>query len=204
MFFRVSIPTRSGGPVYAYSRDDFVDPGPTARSVARVWSRRSKHASVAGDIEQVLVTHPHPDHVGMANRLPSEGPCRAGRTGELGNMGELRRTRPLNRPTSRTSSSAAVSHARLPTLSPSDRKPSCPTLRASTPTARSRPVMPSPSTIQNHGRTEQGHSAARSPRRPALAGLPTGAATTCWVTSRPTVPAGARREGDAPERETGI
>ncbi len=76
MFTRVSIPTPfQVGPVNAYiARRTIVDPGPDSEEA---WSRLVEALEARelspDDIEQVLVTHPHPDHFGMANRFAERG-----------------------------------------------------------------------------------------------------------------------------------
>ncbi|MFC7020449.1 MULTISPECIES: MBL fold metallo-hydrolase [Haloarcula] len=76
MFTRVSIPTPfQVGPVNAYvGGRTVVDPGPDSDEA---WSRLLETLEARelgpGDVEQVLVTHPHPDHFGLAARLRSRG-----------------------------------------------------------------------------------------------------------------------------------
>jgi len=76
MFTRVSIPTPfQVGAVNAYvAGRTIVDPGPDSEEA---WSRLIEALEArelaAADIEQVVVTHPHPDHFGLADRFASEG-----------------------------------------------------------------------------------------------------------------------------------
>ncbi|WP_137285259.1 MBL fold metallo-hydrolase [Halorussus salinisoli] len=76
MFTRLSIPTPFQiGPVNAYLVGrTLVDPGPGSEEA---WAALldSLEARELGptDIEQVLVTHPHPDHFGLASRLREAG-----------------------------------------------------------------------------------------------------------------------------------
>ncbi|USZ67830.1 MBL fold metallo-hydrolase [Halorussus salilacus] len=76
MFTRLSIPTPFQiGPVNAYlSGATLVDPGPGSEEA---WAALLDGLEARGlgpaDVEQVLVTHPHPDHFGLARRLREEG-----------------------------------------------------------------------------------------------------------------------------------
>ncbi|SIR15780.1 Glyoxylase, beta-lactamase superfamily II [Haladaptatus litoreus] len=76
MFTRLSIPTPFQiGPVNAYlSGRTLVDPGPGSEEA---WTALLEGLEGNGmgptDIEQVLVTHPHPDHFGLAKRLREAG-----------------------------------------------------------------------------------------------------------------------------------
>ncbi|XVH33102.1 MBL fold metallo-hydrolase (plasmid) [Haloferacaceae archaeon DSL9] len=63
------------GPVNAYlSGRTLVDPGPDSEEA---WSTLVSELDDRGlkpdDIERVLITHPHPDHFGLADRLRSAG-----------------------------------------------------------------------------------------------------------------------------------
>ncbi|WP_162224577.1 MBL fold metallo-hydrolase [Halorussus amylolyticus] len=76
MFARLSIPTPfQVGPVNAYlSGRTLVDPGPGSEEA---WAALLDELETRGlgptDVEQVLVTHPHPDHFGLASRLRDHG-----------------------------------------------------------------------------------------------------------------------------------
>ncbi|WP_323675738.1 MBL fold metallo-hydrolase [Halorubellus sp. PRR65] len=76
MFERLSIPTPfQVGPVNAYvAGRTIVDPGPASEEA---WSTLLTELDARGldpdDIEQVLVTHPHPDHFGLAKRFRDQG-----------------------------------------------------------------------------------------------------------------------------------
>ena len=76
MFTRLSIPTPFQiGPVNAYlAGRTLVDPGPGSEEA---WAALLDGLEARGlgptDVEQVLVTHPHPDHFGLANRLREAG-----------------------------------------------------------------------------------------------------------------------------------
>jgi len=76
MFTRLSIPTPfQVGPVNAYlAGRTLVDPGPGSEEA---WASLLDGLEARGlgptDIEQVLVTHPHPDHFGLARRLRENG-----------------------------------------------------------------------------------------------------------------------------------
>ena len=76
MFTRVSVPTPFAvGPVNAYvAGRTVVDPGPDSEeSWARLLDALEDMDLVPGDLERVLVTHPHPDHFGLANRFVADG-----------------------------------------------------------------------------------------------------------------------------------
>ncbi|MFC7134579.1 MULTISPECIES: MBL fold metallo-hydrolase [Salinibaculum] len=76
MFTRISVPTPFQiGRVNAYvAGRTVVDPGPESEEA---WSALldglEARNLVPGDVEQVLVTHPHPDHFGLASRLREAG-----------------------------------------------------------------------------------------------------------------------------------
>lgn len=76
MFERLSLPTPfQVGPVNAYiAGRTIVDPGPDSEAA---WSTLldglDARGLTPGDIEQVLITHPHPDHFGLAARLREAG-----------------------------------------------------------------------------------------------------------------------------------
>lgn len=76
MFERVPVPTPfQVGPVNAYlAGRTVVDPGPDSEEAwATLVEALSARNLVPGDVEQVLVTHPHPDHFGLAGRLRDAG-----------------------------------------------------------------------------------------------------------------------------------
>ena len=76
VFERLSIPTPfQVGPVNAYvAGRTLVDPGPASEEA---WSTLLTELDSIGfdpdDVEQVLVTHPHPDHFGLAKRFRDRG-----------------------------------------------------------------------------------------------------------------------------------
>jgi glyoxylase-like metal-dependent hydrolase (beta-lactamase superfamily II) len=76
VFERLSLPTPfQVGPVNAYvAGQTVVDPGPASEEA---WSVLLTKLDAAGldpdDVEQVLVTHPHPDHFGLAKRFRDRG-----------------------------------------------------------------------------------------------------------------------------------
>lgn len=76
MFTRIGVPTPfQVGRVNAYfAGRTVVDPGPDSEEA---WSSLLDGLDAAGlapeDIEQVVVTHPHPDHFGLARRLRERG-----------------------------------------------------------------------------------------------------------------------------------
>ena len=76
MFRQLSVPTPfQVGPVNAYlAGRTLVDPGPDSDEA---WSTLLEHLESQNlapeDIEQVLVTHPHPDHFGLAKRFSDLG-----------------------------------------------------------------------------------------------------------------------------------
>jgi glyoxylase-like metal-dependent hydrolase (beta-lactamase superfamily II) len=76
MFSRISVPVPfATGQVNAYvAGRTVVDPGPDSDSA---WETLADGLATAGltpdDVEQVLVTHPHPDHFGLAGRLRDRG-----------------------------------------------------------------------------------------------------------------------------------
>ncbi|NEU56257.1 MBL fold metallo-hydrolase [Halorussus sp. MSC15.2] len=76
MFRRLSIPTPfQVGPVNAYlAGRTLVDPGPGSEEA---WAALLDGLEARGlgptDIERVLITHPHPDHFGLASRLREAG-----------------------------------------------------------------------------------------------------------------------------------
>jgi glyoxylase-like metal-dependent hydrolase (beta-lactamase superfamily II) len=76
VFDRLSIPTPfQVGPVNAYlAADTIVDPGPASEDAwDTLQAELDAHDTNPGDIEQVLVTHPHPDHFGLAKRFRDHG-----------------------------------------------------------------------------------------------------------------------------------
>jgi glyoxylase-like metal-dependent hydrolase (beta-lactamase superfamily II) len=76
MFERIAVPTPfQVGAVNAYlAGRTLVDPGPDSETA---WERLTEGLAEAGldpaDLRQVLVTHPHPDHFGLAGRLAEAG-----------------------------------------------------------------------------------------------------------------------------------
>jgi glyoxylase-like metal-dependent hydrolase (beta-lactamase superfamily II) len=76
MFARLSIPTPFAvGPVNAYlAGRTVVDPGPGSEEAwTALLAGLEERALTPADVAQVLVTHPHPDHFGLAARLHEEG-----------------------------------------------------------------------------------------------------------------------------------
>lgn len=76
MFTRVSIPTPfQVGAVNAYvAGRTLVDPGPDSEEAwSRLLDALEARELAPGDISQVVVTHPHPDHFGLAHRFRDAG-----------------------------------------------------------------------------------------------------------------------------------
>ncbi|WP_435154394.1 MBL fold metallo-hydrolase [Haladaptatus sp. DFWS20] len=76
MFTRLSIPTPFQiGPVNAYlAGRTLVDPGPASEEAwTALLEGLEQHGVGSTEIEHVLVTHPHPDHFGLAARLQEAG-----------------------------------------------------------------------------------------------------------------------------------
>jgi len=76
MFRRVALPTPfQVGPVNAYlAGRTIVDPGPDSEEAwAKLLAALEARELVPADIEQVLITHPHPDHFGLAHRFQDLG-----------------------------------------------------------------------------------------------------------------------------------
>ncbi|MCU4798946.1 MBL fold metallo-hydrolase [Halobacteria archaeon HArc-gm2] len=76
MFSRLSIPTPfQVGPVNAYlAGRTLVDPGPDSEEAwAKLLAALEERDLSPDDVEQVLITHPHPDHFGVAHRLRERG-----------------------------------------------------------------------------------------------------------------------------------
>lgn len=76
MFTRVSVPTPfQVGAVNAYiAGRTVVDPGPESEEAwSRLLDALEARELAPGDISQVVVTHPHPDHFGLAHRFRAEG-----------------------------------------------------------------------------------------------------------------------------------
>lgn len=76
MFTRLSIPTPfQVGPVNTYiAGRTLVDPGPDSDEAwATLLEALEERELAPSDIEQVLVTHPHPDHFGIAHRFREAG-----------------------------------------------------------------------------------------------------------------------------------
>lgn len=76
MFTRVSVPTPfEVGAVNTYlAGRTVVDPGPDSEDAWETVTGALDDAGLApDDVEQVLITHPHPDHFGLAKRLRDRG-----------------------------------------------------------------------------------------------------------------------------------
>lgn len=76
MFTRISVPTPfQVGRVNAYAAGQtLVDPGPNSEEAwAALLDGLDELGTAPADVEQVLVTHPHPDHFGLASRLCETG-----------------------------------------------------------------------------------------------------------------------------------
>lgn len=76
MFTRTPIPTPfQVGPVNAYvAGRTIVDPGPNSEeSWAGVTAALADADLAVDDVEQVIITHPHPDHFGLASRIREAG-----------------------------------------------------------------------------------------------------------------------------------
>ncbi|MFB6183744.1 MAG: MBL fold metallo-hydrolase [Haloarculaceae archaeon] len=76
MFTRLSLPTPfQVGPVNAYiAGRTVVDPGPESEEAwAALVDALEARDLTTGDVEQVVITHPHPDHFGSASRLRDAG-----------------------------------------------------------------------------------------------------------------------------------
>ncbi|MFB6150372.1 MAG: MBL fold metallo-hydrolase [Haloarculaceae archaeon] len=76
MFDRVPVPTPfQVGPVNAYvAGRTVVDPGPESEEAwSALLDALEARGLAPGDVEQVLITHPHPDHFGLAARLRDAG-----------------------------------------------------------------------------------------------------------------------------------
>jgi len=76
MFSRVSIPTpfRIGDVNTYIAGRTVVDPGPDSEEAwSRLLEALDARELAPSDVSQVLVTHPHPDHFGLAKRLRSAG-----------------------------------------------------------------------------------------------------------------------------------
>lgn len=76
MFERLSIPTPFQiGPVNAYlAGRTIIDPGPDSeKGWSTLLDELDARDLTAGDVEQVLITHPHPDHFGLAAKLRARG-----------------------------------------------------------------------------------------------------------------------------------
>lgn len=76
MFERVRVPTPfQVGTVNCYvSGGTLVDPGPDSDDAwAALTSALAERDRGPGDVDRVLVTHPHPDHFGLAGRLEAAG-----------------------------------------------------------------------------------------------------------------------------------
>jgi len=76
MFRRFRIPTPfQVGPVNAYlAGDTLIDPGPESDEAwARLLEALEGEGMTPEDVSRVLVTHPHPDHFGLAHRFQDAG-----------------------------------------------------------------------------------------------------------------------------------
>ncbi len=76
MFTRLTVPTPfQVGPVNAYlAGRTLVDPGPDSEEAwSRLLDALEEREIEPDDIERVLVTHPHPDHFGLAHRFSDRG-----------------------------------------------------------------------------------------------------------------------------------
>ncbi|MFC7140112.1 MBL fold metallo-hydrolase [Halosimplex aquaticum] len=76
MFEQVPVPTPfQVGPVNAYLADrTLVDPGPDSDEAWSALTDALAERDLApGDIERLLITHPHPDHFGLASRFRGRG-----------------------------------------------------------------------------------------------------------------------------------
>ncbi|MFB6138814.1 MAG: MBL fold metallo-hydrolase [Halosimplex sp.] len=76
MFDRLSIPTSfQVGPVNAYlAGRTLVDPGPDSDEAwSHLTGELAERDLAPEDVEQLLVTHPHPDHFGLAKRFRERG-----------------------------------------------------------------------------------------------------------------------------------
>jgi glyoxylase-like metal-dependent hydrolase (beta-lactamase superfamily II) len=76
MFEQVPVPTPfQVGPVNAYLTDrTLVDPGPDSDEAwTRLTDALAERDLAPEDIERLLITHPHPDHFGLAKRFRERG-----------------------------------------------------------------------------------------------------------------------------------
>jgi glyoxylase-like metal-dependent hydrolase (beta-lactamase superfamily II) len=76
MFSRISVPTPFQiGPVNTYiAGRTVVDPGPDSEEAwSTILEALESRDLTPEDVEQVLITHPHPDHFGVAHRLQDAG-----------------------------------------------------------------------------------------------------------------------------------
>ncbi|WP_018259183.1 MBL fold metallo-hydrolase [Halomicrobium katesii] len=76
MFRRVSLPTPfQVGPVNSYlTGRTIIDPGPDSEEAwSELLTALEARSLAPDDIEQVLITHPHPDHFGLAHRFSERG-----------------------------------------------------------------------------------------------------------------------------------
>lgn len=92
MFDRIVVPTPfQVGPVNAYlSGRTLVDPGPDSEDAwATLLDALDARGLAPGDIEQVLVTHPHPDHFGLAHRFATQGAHVVGSEPTAGIVGDF-------------------------------------------------------------------------------------------------------------------
>ncbi len=92
MFDRLEIPTPfQVGPVNAYvAGRTLVDPGPDSEtSWAALLEALEARDLAPADVERVLVTHPHPDHFGLAARLREDGAEVVASPGAAGVIGDF-------------------------------------------------------------------------------------------------------------------
>ncbi len=76
MFERLPIPTPfQVGDVNAYlAGHTLIDPGPDSEDAwDRLTDELAERGLSPGDVQQVLITHPHPDHFGLAGRFRAAG-----------------------------------------------------------------------------------------------------------------------------------
>src|SRR6056297_2322729 len=76
MFRRFSIPTpfQIGAVNTYHTNRTLVDPGPDSEEAwPALLSNLETHDLPPDDITQVLITHPHPDHFGLAHRFADRG-----------------------------------------------------------------------------------------------------------------------------------
>ncbi|MFC7193655.1 MBL fold metallo-hydrolase [Halosimplex aquaticum] len=120
------------GPVNAYLADrTLVDPGPDSDEAWSALTDALAERDLApGDIERLLITHPHPDHFGLASRFRGRGASVVAHPDAAAIMADFPVDSTPNRPTSASSSSAAAWRPRRPTPSPNSPARSSTTRRA--------------------------------------------------------------------------